>query len=329
MWNDGPLLANGSGGASGGGISSLWPMPSYQSGAPSSLHVINANSKGSTCSAPAGSDCREVPDVAANAEASGPDGYPMFYSGGWTMLGGTSAGAPLWAAYTALVNSSTACHGVGIGFANPLLYQAAASGYSSEFYDTTSGNNNPGGSGLYPAGSGYDMATGLGSPVGAVLAAALCNDADVVSVTNPGNQQTVFDVQPTLQIVASDNQHRVLSYTATGLPTGLSINTSTGAITGTATKAGSYTVTVTATDGTASGSTTFSWTVTSGGASCTPANPNVIVNPTFASGRTGWVAGPNVIASNVRYRDRLRRRPPGSPGWTGTARRTRIRCRRP
>jgi subtilase family serine protease len=299
VWNDGPLTAGGSGGASGGGISSSWTMPSYQSGAPSSLNVISANSKGSTCHAPAGSDCREVPDVAANAEVSSPDGYPMFYNGGWTMFGGTSAGAPLWAAYTALVNSSTACHGVGIGFANPLLYQAAAAGYSSDFYDTTSGNNNPGHSGLYPAGSGYDMATGLGSPVGAVLAPALCNDADVVSVTNPGNQQTVFDVQPALQILASDNQHRVLSYTATGLPTGLTINPSTGAITGTATKAGSYSVTVTATDGNASGSTTFSWTVTSGGASCTPANPNVMVNPTFASGRTGWVAGPNVIASNA------------------------------
>ena len=143
------------------------------------------------------------------------------------------------------------------------------------------------------------MATGLGSPIGAALATKLCNEADAVSVTNPGSQQTVFDGRATLQIVASDNQHHVLSYTAVGLPSGLAISTTTGQITGTATKTGPYSVTVTATDGPASGSTTFSWTVPTGGSACTPANPNLLVNPTFASGRTGWVASPNVIAASA------------------------------
>ncbi|MGA8716462.1 MAG: hypothetical protein WB557_00520, partial [Solirubrobacteraceae bacterium] len=57
VWNDGTGT-----GASGGGVSSIWPMPSYQSGAPGFLHVINGNSTGSTCPGAGSGDCREVPD---------------------------------------------------------------------------------------------------------------------------------------------------------------------------------------------------------------------------------------------------------------------------
>jgi acetylxylan esterase len=88
-----------------------------------------------------------------------------------------------------------------------------------------------------------------------------------VSVTNPGSQTSTAGTAASLQIHATDSAAgQTLKYSASGLPAGLSINSSTGLISGTPTANGSSTVTVTATDGTgASGSATFSWTVGSGG----------------------------------------------------------------
>lgn len=175
VWNDSDVNV----GAGGGGVSSLYPMPSYQSGAPASLSVINANSSGGPCGAPTGAYCREVPDVSASADPY--YGYLVYWDGGWIQIGGTSAAAPLWAAFTALTDDSSTCDGTSIGFANPVLYDAAAADYSTNFDDITSGNNDytPDGysGGLYPAGTAYDMASGLGTPNGASLPAALCSAA--------------------------------------------------------------------------------------------------------------------------------------------------------
>ena len=149
-------------------------MPSYQSGAPSALNVKNANSSGTQCGAPTGTDCREVPDVSATADPY--EGYAVYYDGAWQSIGGTSGATPTWAAFTALTNASTYCHGTAIGFANPVLYAAAADAYSSSFDDITSGTNSISRRHtLYPAGTAYDMASGLGTPTGAPLAATLCN----------------------------------------------------------------------------------------------------------------------------------------------------------
>ncbi len=66
------------------------------------------------------------------------------------------------------MNASSACNGTPIGFANPVLYTAAANAYSTDFNDITIGNNDLTGTnaGNFPAGKGYDMATGLGTPNG-------------------------------------------------------------------------------------------------------------------------------------------------------------------
>ena len=82
-------------------------------------------------------DCREVPDVSADADPV--TGYMVFVAdqGGGSRVGGTSASAPLWAAYTALVNASAACRGQRVGFANPALYQVAATNYAANFNDIT------------------------------------------------------------------------------------------------------------------------------------------------------------------------------------------------
>lgn len=249
-------------GASGGGVSALWTMPFYQSGAPSALNVVNPQSSGGPCRAPAGSFCREVPDVSADADPA--TGLAIFYNGSWQGFGGTSAAAPTFAALTALINASSACGGTPVGFANPVLYGSAGHVYSSDFNDVTSGNN-----GLYIARSGYDMASGLGSPQGDQLAANICSPD--VSVANPGPQHSVVGAGVSMPVPGNDSAGYPLSYGSTGLPPGMSIGASNGTISGAARAAGNYAVTVRAVDSrNRSGGTTFSWTV--GPAIASPGN---------------------------------------------------------
>lgn len=220
VWND---QCSGGGCGGGGGVSSLWRMPSYQSGAKASLDVINAHSSSTPCAAISGSgDCREVPDVSADADPA--TGYLIFYRRKWSGIGGTSAAAPTWAAFTALVNASSTCGGTPIGFANPLLYEAAAASYSSAFNDITVGNNDITGTngGLYPAGAGYDMASGLGSPRGAVLPGVLCAGAETssigtVTLPDSASMPTGIAVDPVNHIayVAESKANAVAKITAT------------------------------------------------------------------------------------------------------------------
>ena len=188
---------NNSTGAGGGGDSSLWRMPAYQSAAAPSLGVINSGSApASRCGGSTGY-CRQVPDVSADADPN--TGYVEYwrgngqpdYSPGWSATGGTSASAPTWAAMIALANASTGCAGRPIGFANPALYQAAAASPAADFNDIAAGNNDWLGKnhGAFAARVGYDQASGLGTPVASGLAAALC--LDQVSVANPGAQSTL------------------------------------------------------------------------------------------------------------------------------------------
>ena len=117
---------------------------------------------------------------------------------------------------------------------------------------------------------------------------------NTVTVTSPGNQTGTVGTAASVQVHASDSASgQTLSYAATGLPAGLSINSSTGLISGTPTTAGTSTVTVTATDGTgASGSATFSWTISSsgggGGAACQ------VVYSTQSQWTGGFVAQVNI-----------------------------------
>jgi subtilase family serine protease len=176
VWND-PT------GAGGGGVSAYFAMPSYQSAAAASLHVVNANSSGTPCGAGAGSYCRETPDVALDAAQS--SGFVEYWDGFWIPQGGTSGSAPLFAGLLALTNASSTCAGTNVGFVNPALYSVAGKDYANDFYDITSGNNDPSGEngGLYPAGVGYDMASGLGAPDGATLPADLCAVSIAPAVT--------------------------------------------------------------------------------------------------------------------------------------------------
>ncbi len=226
VWNDGAAW-----GAGGGGISESWPMPIWQLDS----HVPGVNNQGAVDAAksfestdldsagyafcvsdnPFGqgeAGCRELPDVSADAdEFTG--GITVFSDefGGWNTFGGTSSAAPLWAAMLADVNASATCKGNpatqnGVGFVDPLLYSVASNptAYAASFNDIKVGNNDAfGNSNLFQATTGYDMASGLGTPQltqpggGAGLAFYLCSQAP--ASTRP----TVTNLSPSVGFTSS------------------------------------------------------------------------------------------------------------------------------
>jgi subtilase family serine protease len=196
VWNNGEALDDADqGGAGGGGISTSWPMPAYQANAPASLNVVSTGlggtgtlgaSSGTPCSATSGY-CRQVPDVTANADPY--TGYVVYYDGSWTVIGGTSGSSPLWAGLMALADSDPACKGTPVGFANPTLYDLAGGpDYAKDFNDITVGDNDAYGNNgsEYQAGTGYSMASGVGSPIAASLIPAVCAAVPPAANTGPG-----------------------------------------------------------------------------------------------------------------------------------------------
>ncbi len=149
VWNQGAA-----GGATGGGISDTFAAPAWQAGA---AVPPSAN--------PGGRRGRGVPDVSGDADPQ--TGYRVRVDGRDTVVGGTSAVAPLWAGLTALLNQAL---GRPVGFLNPELYGAVLAG--GGFRDITEGGN-----GAYSAGPGWDPCTGLGSPRGGAILTALRSTA--------------------------------------------------------------------------------------------------------------------------------------------------------
>jgi len=144
VWND-----NATTSATGGGVSDFFAAPSWQGQAnvPPSVN-------------PGGRVGRGVPDVAGDADPQ--TGYQVLVDGQSSVFGGTSAVAPLWAGLIALINQQL---GKPVGYLNPTIYQIPQ---DSAFRDIVQGNN-----GSYTAGQGWDACTGLGTPDGAKLLAAL------------------------------------------------------------------------------------------------------------------------------------------------------------
>ena len=141
VWND---LAQG-GGATGGGVSTTFALPSWQANAGVPKPQGSAGGRG-------------VPDVAGDAAPG--TGYNVLVDGQAQVVGGTSAVAPLWAGLLALANQQRVQNGgTPAGFINPKLY-----GSPSALRDITSGSN-----GTYNAAQGWDPCTGLGSPNGTAV----------------------------------------------------------------------------------------------------------------------------------------------------------------
>jgi kumamolisin len=139
VWNDGA-----GGGATGGGVSDVFALPSWQKG----VGVPAAKKPGG----------RGVPDVAGNADPQ--TGYQVLVDGTRAVYGGTSAVAPLWAALVARLAQSL---GSPLGLLQPKLYPLHAA-----MHDISSGNN-----GAYTAKKGWDACTGLGTPNGTAILTAL------------------------------------------------------------------------------------------------------------------------------------------------------------
>ena len=135
-------------GATGGGVSRQFALPSYQSAANVPDNVDTAQPG------------RGVPDVCGNADPQ--TGYSIRVDGADQTIGGTSAVAPLWAGLIARLNQAL---GAPLGFVQPRLYPLLG---RPGFHDITSGNN-----GSYSAGPGWDACTGLGSPDGGALLSEL------------------------------------------------------------------------------------------------------------------------------------------------------------
>ena len=164
------------GGSGGGGVSSNWKIPFYQVST-----AATADSR-----ATVSKTMRNIPDVSLNA--SNATGYTVYvsdagYPPGFYGVGGTSASAPLWAAFTALVNQNSVRNGNPVvGFPNPALYRLGpagtkSAGYTAIFHDIADfSTNSTSGSTLdtqFVATPGFDDATGLGSFQGKPLIQAL------------------------------------------------------------------------------------------------------------------------------------------------------------
>jgi subtilase family serine protease len=235
---------------------------------------------------------RTIADVSAVADpATGLAVYDSYQASGWQVYGGTSASSPIIASVYALA-------GTPASGSTPASYPYSHTG---SLNDVTSGSNGScGGSYLCTAQAGYDGPTGLGTPNGtAAFTNGGSTGGNTVSVTSPGNQSTKVGTAVSLQVHATDSASgQTLTYSASGLPAGLSINSSTGVISGTPTTVGNSSVTVTAKDTTnASGSASFSWSVTSTSGGCTASQ--LLTNPGFESGSTGWTATSGAIDSST------------------------------
>ncbi len=184
---------------SGGGISSYVPKPSYQT-----AYGVQSNR-------------RATPDVSYNANAN--TGFAVYYSGTWRKVGGTSAGAPQWAAIQALSSSAY----------NSNFYPRASSpDYDSYFRDIISGSNG------YPATLDYDYATGLGSPITYNFEESTFTNTTItlfpsgqstplsqnnqftITYTVNGTQQTVSAQDGTMTLDADSHTNLAISGTSTG-----------------------------------------------------------------------------------------------------------------
>jgi len=229
---------------------------------------------------------RAEADVSAVADPNtGVAVYQTYGASGWSVYGGTSASAPIIAAIYALAGTPGSSD-------YPASYPYSHAG---NLFDVTSGNNGSCGAPICTSGTGWDGPTGLGTPNG-TAAFTSGGSSGSVTVTNPGSKTGTVGTATSLTLAASGGTGSY-TWSATGLPAGLSLAASTGVISGTPTTAGTYSVTATATSGGVSGSTTFTWTISStGGGGCTSAQ--LLGNPGFETGSASpWTATSGVVST--------------------------------
>jgi subtilase family serine protease len=266
------LTTTGAGGAwasesawvdGGGGISpDHYAIPSWQTTAASSC---------SSCS----KTYRNGPDVSANAN------FTFYVCADQTTCtaneyGGTSFAAPMWAGYLALVNQQSVANGnKTLGFINPSLYSIGeSSSYDSDFHDVTTGSNG------FSATTGYDLATGWGSPNGSGLLNALAGSSSTPSFTLSSSPSSLTIAQgksgtSTITVTDSGGFSGSVTLAASGLPSGVTAAFSTNPTTSTSTltltasstaATGTASITITGVSGSITQTTVISLTVSSSSA---------------------------------------------------------------
>ena len=202
------------GDGSGGGVSTVWKIPSYQLNAGTSVASANGGS----------AKMRNIPDV--TADGSPDTGVAVFsaVNGGWLQIGGTSASAPIWAGFSSVVDSALGYVGHGrLGFHNPFLYQLIFNQENgllidqifdvNDVVDGTNGNALLLGIPGFFAGPGYDNCSGWGSMKGERLAADFLAAGAVLT---PGKAPAA----PKVQTGAVDSTSIDLKWNAVPLATG-------------------------------------------------------------------------------------------------------------
>jgi uncharacterized membrane protein len=229
---------------SGGGVSTTWPIPSYQ-------QSVNMTAAGGS------QTMRNLPDVAMIADIQS---FLIANNGQSYSIGGTSEAAPLWAGFIALANQQAAANGKPrVGFVNPAIYAVGgSSSYQSDLHDIVTGND-----GGFNAMPGYDLATGWGTPAGQKLingltgvgntpAFGLSSSASSLSIA-PGTTGSV-----TITVTPENGFNSAVTLAASGLPAGVTASFSP------ASAMTSSTLTLTVSSSAASGPTTITITGTSG-----------------------------------------------------------------
>jgi subtilase family serine protease len=274
----------------GGGISpDNFAIPSWQATAAAGC---------SSCS----TTYRNGPDVSANAN------FTFYVCADQTTCtaneyGGTSFATPMWAGYLALANQQAVANGIPpLGFINPALYTLGlSSSYNTDFHDVASGSNG------YSATTGYDLASGWGSPNGSGLINALAGNpgpgfflsASPVSLTVvQGSSGT-----STITSTATGGFDSPINLSASGQPTGVTVSFSPASISaagtstmtmtvGLSTATGIHTITVTGTSGSTTETITIFLTVTAPLTSIavTPASATVLLPGTLQFTATGHYA---------------------------------------
>jgi hypothetical protein len=263
---NGPWLSETTWSGSGGGVSTTYALPSYQSG------VAMAGKGGST-------KMRDIPDVALTADI---EMYLICDNGAAISVGGTSAAAPLWAGFLALANQQAAASSKPrVGFVNPLIYAIGSSGnYAADFHDITTGSNG------FSAVGGYDLATGWGSPAGQHLIYDLTGTSGAPAITASASV-AALSLHPStsgvvsIQVAPQYGFKGTVGLAVTGLPPGViaAFAPTQQTIAGTAATTSSMTLTVSATA--AAGAYPLTVTALSGSVSSTASVVLSVVTPSF------------------------------------------------
>jgi hypothetical protein len=242
---------------SGGGVSTVWPIPSWQ-------QAVNMKAVGGSTT------MRNLPDVSLIADIQM---YLICNDGEAVSVGGTSAATPLWAGFTALANQQAAANAMPrVGFINPAIYAiGGTSGYAGDFHDIVTGNN-----GGFNALSGYDLATGWGTPAGQPLINALTGVSSAPAF-GLSSSALALSIAPgttgvgTITVTPQNGFSSTVNLIASGLPSGVTASFSPAAATTSSTltltvassaTAGLTTITVTGTSGSLTSAVRLTLTVT-------------------------------------------------------------------